>query len=241
MQTAKADIFKKLQADILRLNGFKSSNTISDDIGLGAMADSFPNGTFPLGTVHEFLSDRHEEAATASGFIAGLASSIIQGNGVATWISSTRTIFPPALKRFGIEPDQFIFIDLEKKKDVFWAIDEALKCDALSVVIGELSEIDFTSSRRLQLAVEQSQVTGFILRKKIRVLSTTAFVSRWRVTSSASAAGKLPGLGFPQWKVELLRMRNGKPGSWIMQWRDGRFYPVHQPTLVEQVHQKKAG
>jgi protein ImuA len=240
--SSKADILKNLQTDILRLEGFKSSSNAALDMGLGTIKDAFPNGSFPLGAVHEFLSTQKEDAASTNGFIVGLLSSLMGNNGATLWISSSRTLFPPALKSFGIEPDRFIFLDLQKEKDVLWAMDEALKCGALSAVIGEMREIDFTTSRRLQLAVEQSQVTGFILRNNYRSLNTTACVSRWKITPLPSAMDDdLPGIGFPKWRVELLRMRNGKSGVWDIQYINGRFMPVYNFPSVSQLQQKKAG
>lgn len=239
---SKTDILKGLQTDILRLQGFKSSGNVALDIGLGPIIDAFPNSSFPLGAVHEFLSTQREDAASTNGFIAGLLSSLMESSGATLWISSSRTLFPPALKSFGIEPDRFIFLDLQKEKDVLWAMDESLKCSALSAVIGEMHEIDFTSSRRLQLAVEQSNVTGFILRNNYRHLNTTACVSRWKVTPLPSeVTDGLPGIGFPKWRVELLRMRNGKSGTWDIQWINGRFVPVHDLPSVSELQHKKAG
>jgi protein ImuA len=242
MLAEKTDILKNLQSDILRLQGFKSVSNGKLDIGLGPIANVFPNGSFPLGAVHEFLSAQIEDAASTSGFITGLLSSLMGNNGITLWISSSRTLFPPALKSFGIEPDRFIFIDLQKEKDVIWVMDEALKCNALSAVVGEIREIDFTTSRRLQLAVEQSQVTGFILRNNYRKLNTTACVSRWKITPLASVVNdNLPGVGFPKWKVELLRIRNGKTGTWDVQWINGRFVPVESFPSVSRWQQQKAG
>ena len=242
MLAAKNDILKALQSDILRLQGFKSVSNGTLDIGLGPIIKAFPSGSFPLGAVHEFLSTQIEDAASTNGFIAGLLSSLMGNNGITLWISSSRTLFPPALKSFGIEPDRFIFIDLQKEKDVIWAMDEALKCNALSAVVGEIREIDFTTSRRLQLAVEQSQVTGFILRNNYRKLNTTACVSRWKITPLASVVNdNLPGVGFPKWKVELLRIRNGKADTWDVQWIDGRFVPVESISSVSTWQQQKAG
>ena len=122
-------------------------------------------------------------------------------------------------------------------------MEEALKCNAVSAVVGEIREINFTASRRLQLAVEQSQVTGFILRSNFRSVNTTACVSRWKITPLASESDDMPGIGFPKWKVELLRMRNGKSGSWIMQWVDGRFKTNQLPALHETgiEEERKAG
>jgi len=238
----KADRIAELQMDILRLEGFNSSSNAILDVGLGPLKDAFPNGSFPLGAVHEFLSARAEDSASTGGFISGLLASLMGNGGTVLWISSSRTLFPPALKNFGLEPDRFIFIDLQKEKEVMWAMEEALKCEALSAVVGEIREIDFTASRRLQLAVEQSRVTGFILRNKYRNLNTTACVSRWKITPlSSESVDELPGIGFPKWKVELVRMRNGKSGVWDIQWVEGRFLPVYKFPSVLQVQHKKAG
>jgi protein ImuA len=236
---SRAEIFKGLQADVLRLQGLKSVGIPSLDLGLGLMKNAFPNSTFPLGSVHEFLSAQTEDTASTSGFIAGLLSNL---KGTVAWISSSRTLFPPALKSFGLEPDRFIFLDLQKEKDVVWAMEEALKCAALSAVVAEIREIDFTASRRLQLAVEQSRVTGFIIRKNYKKLNTTACVSRWKITSmSGDLDDDLPGVGYPKWKVELLRIRNGKPGAWEIQWKDGRFMPVYNFTSSIEEQKRKAG
>jgi protein ImuA len=166
----------------------------------------------------------------------------MKNSGAVLWISTARKIFPPALKNFGIDPDRFIFVDLQKEKDVLWAMEEALKCSALTAVVGEVQGIDFTSSRRLQLAVEDSKVTGFIVRMNSSKLSTTACVSRWMISSLPSESIEdLPGIGFPSWHIELLRMRNGKTGSWNIQWVNGGFEQVHEQALAESMRQKKAG
>jgi protein ImuA len=238
----RANIISELQNEILLMQGMKPANNVDVDMGLGPIKQAFPNATFPLGAVHEFLSEGLEAAAATSGFISGLLSSLMGSSGTLLWISSSRILFPPALKNFGIQPDRFIFIDLQKESDVLWAIEEALKCAALTAVVGELKEISFTASRRLQLAVEQSQVTGFILRNNPRSMNTTACVSRWKITPLPTASiDDLPGIGYPQWKVDLLRIRNGKPGSWEIKWEEGKFQPVHRHVLHEQELQTKTG
>lgn len=236
MATQRADIISKLQQDILHLQGYKPSNGTPVDVGLGAIKEGLPNGTFPLGSIHEFLSVGYEGAAATSAFIAGVLSPLMGNGGISLWISSARKLFPPALKSFGIQPDRFIFIDLQREKEVLWAMEEALKCPALTAVIGEMKNLGFTASRRLQLAVEQSKVTGFILRNDIDKLNTTACVSRWKITPlSSHSSDELPGIGFPVWKVELLRMRNGKAGVWEIWWENNRFYSrdLHSTTLPD--------
>jgi protein ImuA len=243
MQAAKANIIAELQSEILRLEGFKPAGIHVSDLGLGKINDAFPHKTFPLGSVHEFLALTLEDAAATCGFLSGLFSSLIGAEGTALWISSCRNIFPPALRMFGVQPDRLIFIDLPGEKNILWAMEEALKCGALTAVIGELKEISFTESRRLQLAVEQSRVTGFILRRNFKGNSTTACVSRWRIKSLASESiDGLPGVGFPSWRVELLRMRNGRSGVWDVKWMNGKFHPVFNlPTTSLEVQRRKAG
>jgi len=227
METKK-QIISQLQKDILAWQGFIPPQAgAAEGIGLGPVESAFPNAVFPTGAIHEFLSGVPEHAAASGGFIAGLLKTLMLNGGACLWISVSRTIFPPALKAFGIEPDRVIFIDLQREKDVLWAMEEALKCESLAAVIAEVREINFTQSRRLQLAVEQSRVTGFILRSDPRKLSATACVARWKITPLPSVLeDDMPGVGFPRWNVELLKVRNGNPGVWKVEWAAGRFVPV---------------
>ncbi|MEO5891900.1 MAG: Error-prone repair protein ImuA [Ferruginibacter sp.] len=226
MATTKADIINQLRKEIFPLQGLKyipAPSSIST--GLGPIEKAFPNGCFPTGAIHEFLSGEPSGAAATGGFVAGLLAPLMQCNGASVWISSSRKIFPTALKFFGLAPDRIIFVDVENEKDALWAMEEALKCNGLAAVVGEMQEMSFTASRRLQLVVEQSGVTGFILRHQPRNINTTACVSRWKISSLASVMeDDLPGVGFPRWKVELVKIRNGKTGMWQVEYYGGRFH-----------------
>lgn len=224
MQLFKSHIINELQSKILHIQGFGNNNNPALDLALGPIRQSFPNGTFPVGCVHEFLSPKAENAAATGGFVTAILRSLMGTDGSLLWISTSRVIFPPALRSFGIQPDRVIFVDLKNEKDVIWAMDEALKCSALTAVVGEVKDIDFTSSRRLQLAVEKSKVTGFIIRNNKSKPGTTACVSRWKITSlPGEPIGNLPGIGHTKWRVELLRVRNGKPGAWDISWSENAF------------------
>lgn len=238
-------MISQLRKDILLLEGFKppTAGAVSV-VELGPVEAAFPNNTFPTGTIHEFLGIETEQAAACTGFMAALLGKLMQNEGICVWISTSRKLFPPALKAFGIEPDRVIFVDLKREKDALWAIEEALKCEGLAAVIGELKEISFAQSRRLQLTVESSRVTGFILRTDAHKLNTTACTARWEINSLPSDPGSdIPGLGFPRWQVELLKVRNGHPGTWQIEWAEGRFMPVPQSGSANQpeLHPLKVG
>ena len=65
-------------------------------------------------------------------------------------------------------------------------MEESLNVTRIAAVIGEVKNISFKESRRLQLAAEQSRVTGFLIRHQPKILNTIACVSRWRITSLPS-------------------------------------------------------
>jgi len=235
---AKTDIVRQLQQEVLSLQGFKAARGNQRlQTGLGAIEKAFPYGRFPAGAVHELLSYRQEHAAATNGFLSALAGRFMETGGHCLWIGTRRTIFPPALACFGIAPEQVIFIDTTREKEAIWAFEEALKCEALAVVIGEWCELSFSQSRRLQLAVEQSRVTGFVHRYSPRTENNTACVSRWKITPLAgSIEAGMPGVGFPCWHVELAKVRNGRPGTWDIEWSAGQFRELtHQQATTIQI------
>ena len=240
----KNDIIQRLQQEILSMQGLKRSVRGHRMVaGIQPIELAFPQKIFPTGAVHEFLSYGAEDAAATNGFMSGLLGGLMQGGATTLWIGNKRTIFPPALKFFGVDPNRIIFVDLKRPRDVLWAIEEALKCASLGAVIGELKELTFTESRRLQLAVEQSQVTGFIHRSNPASENTVACVSRWKIKPLSSAAEDgLPGVGFPRWNVELLKVRNGKPGAWQFEWAAGSFRHITgEPLAIPSIQKRKIG
>lgn len=240
MPNQQSDIIKKLENEILPLQGYKSSlGALPVQVNLGPINEAFPNSQFPTGAIHEFVATEINTQVAASGFIAAIISSLMRDSGVVLWISASRTIFPPALKTFNIDPGSVIFIDLKNEKEIAWALDEALKLKGLAAVVGEMHDINFTASRRFQLAVEQSQVTGFLFNRK-NIPASNACLTRWRISARASVVeDDLPGLGFPCWKVELLKVRNGRPGSWDIAWNNGQFMAAaNERVLISELRRK---
>ena len=236
MASEKAKIVAQLQQDILHREGFRPVASPVMNSMLGPLGRAFPSGAFPLGVVHEFQLDRERlgcSMAATVGFIAALVSPMLHAGGVMLWVSAGRKVFPPGLMRFGVKPDQVIFIDIRKARDVLWATEEALKCSAITVVVAEVGGLDLTASRRLQLSAEQSQTTGFLVRNDV-LPGITSSATRWRITPAPSEGiDGLPGVGHPHWNVELLRLRNGMPGSWSIRYQHGKFESVEKERFEE--------
>ncbi|WPU91492.1 Error-prone repair protein ImuA [Mucilaginibacter sabulilitoris] len=236
MLQVKADIISQLRKNLLQWEGYKPPVAgVRSLMGLGQVESAFPNGVFPTAAVHEFVCGSIEQAAAGGGLVTGILSVLMQQGGVCVWIGRAQHLFAPALTTFGVEPHRVIFISLTKDTDTLWVMEEALKCPGLTAVVCELRDMDFKQSRRLQLAVEQSRVTGFVLRNAADRLGSTACAARWQIKSLPSAdLNGLPGLGHLRWEVELLKVRNGQTGSWILEWQDGCFRPVNELIILEE-------
>lgn len=243
MSAAKAVIIAQLKKEIAGMQGYQS--IIKTDVegpALGPLLQAFPGKQFPWGVVHEFLHDTPENAAATNGFVIGLLATLMQKDSISIWVGPSQQIFPPALKAFGVDPAKIIFIRLQKEKEILWTMEEALKCQGLAAVIGNVQGISFTASRRLQLAVEKSKVTGFLIRQINRTQVTTAFISRWKITTAASVhAPGLPGVGFPCWNVQLEKVKNGKPGNWVISFQSGSFRFINKLIVVPRQLQAKTG
>lgn len=238
---AKAETFLSLQREILSLQGLNPASAISVNSNkIGQLNAAFPNGVFPFAAVHEFICTSAEEIAASSGFVFGLLSFFTRPGAVSVWITATPKLFPPALKTFGLSADSFIFMHPKNEKEALWVLEEALKCTSVAAVVGELRGISFTESRRLQLLIEKSGVGCFLLYGNNRV-NTTASFSRWRVKPIVGSPEEgLPGLSYPRWHVQLLKVRNGKAADWQIEWREGKFCYASKLTAIKAMAQKKA-
>ena len=119
----------------------------------------------------------------------------------------------------GLPTQNLIHVETRDARDALWAMEEGVRCCALSAVIGELwgdpRALDFTATRRLVVASERSGVPCWLVR-----LGGTANLSgarmRWRIASTAALANPLdpraPGLA--AWDAELFRARGFAPGRW---------------------------
>ena len=241
MTAEKQEILARLRKQLLEVQGFKPAPISSGDgFGLGPVEACFPSKVFPTGTIHEFLAEQPEDTAASEGFIAGLLAKLMENGSSCLWISRNRKLFPPSLETFGTDPQQIIFIDLYYTKEILWVMEEALKCEGLACVIAELSDIDFAQSRRLQLATEKSHITGFLLRKEPKFsLSATACAARWQIKPAPTEIiNGIPGVGNPRWEVNLLKVKNGEGGRFLIEWAEHKFAPLQtepqENTITEE-------
>ena len=240
MINVKANIIAQLKKELLPLQGYKGmARSDALDEKLGNLKNAFPGNCFPLAAIHEFVLNDNMNAAASNGFIAALLAPLIKTETSVLWICNEQPIFPVALHSFGIYPQKIIFVKVNSSKEILWVLEEALKCTGLKAVVANVKELSFTASRRLQLAVEQSQVSGFIINNGTSGLGISAAIARWKISSLPSfiEAG-LPGVGLARWNVELLKVRNGQPSQWDVTLCEGKFLQIPLIKLDEFRHKK---
>jgi protein ImuA len=206
--------------------------------GLRELDDRLPQGGLALGALHEACEDGPlgSYAANTLLFVAGIAARL---KGPVLWCLRGRDLFAPALARVGLHPDRVIYCETWKDRDVLPAMEEGLRCAGLAAVVGEVTKLSLTASRRLQLAAGETGVTAFAIRRwhntaeKALAGEPNAAATRWRISPSPSPPGGFDGLQRQHWKVELVRVRGGEPHSWIVEACDAQGRLALPAALAE--------
>ena len=131
----------------------------------------------------------------------------------------------------GLPSQNLIHVEARDARDALWAMEEGLRCSALSAVVGEIwgdpKALDFTATRRLAVASERSGVAAFLVRLGGHANLSGARM-RWRIASVPSLLNDLDprAPGAPAWDAELFRARAIPPGSWSLAHEAGAFHLV---------------
>jgi protein ImuA len=212
--------------------------------------DGALGGGLSAGALHEVAAAREAETAAASGFALALAArrtswrrastaignsndarahnderAVTSGRHVL-WIAEDLSLaengapYGPGLDGIGIAPERLITVAAARERDVLWAMEEALRCRAVGMVIGEMRprDIDQVATRRLALAAAAGNALGLILRTAPDD-GPSAAATRWIVGAAPSLnAERGHGVGSARLLARLVRNRRGHLGAWIVEW-----------------------
>jgi protein ImuA len=191
-------------------------------LGIEAIDAALGDG-LACGALHEIATAGEAHLAAATGFALGLAA---RQQAPVVWavedmaLSESGAPHGPGLDAFGLASERLLTISAAHRRDLLWAMEEALRCRAVGAVIGELrqGEIDMVAMRRLSLAAGETGALALLLRSMPPRDASTA-VTRWIVGATpSSTAGHGPGPS--RFVAHLTRNRRGSPGSWILEWSD---------------------
>ena len=201
--------------------------------GQPAIDAALPWSGLPLGCLHEIAGQGTGGFAAASGLTCALLGRLAgradghTGDMVTTgvtvlWCFQVHEVrehgvpYAPGFAALGLDPAHTIVARGRSDIDILWAMEEGLRMPEIAAVVGEVGNVDFTHSRRLQLAAETSGVTAFVLRRGSDMPASAA-VTRWLATPVSGAGA---GGGRPRWRLELRRCRGGAPNEWFVEWDD---------------------
>lgn len=196
--------------------------TRSLTLGVPAI-DTALGGGLPRASLHE-VSATPLHLGAAAGFTLALAALAQEPQKETLWIATdfgmleTGTPYGPGLGQFGLSAERLLVMHVARPVDALFAMEEALKCRALSAVIAELGEVpDLTATRRLSLAAKDQGGLGLILRHSPSDAPSAAR-TRWQVTAAPSVPDEFGGLGRTAFSLALIRNRRGPCGNWTLTW-----------------------
>ncbi len=190
-----------------------------------APIDAAMGGGLARGALHELAGSGADvqHGAAAALFAAGILARL---EGPVLWVLEQHDLFAPGLAAAGLHPDRVVYARAGRR-DALLVMEEGLRHRGLAGVAAEISgRITLSASRRLQLAAEATGVTALLLRRpgkgSAELAGAVAAVTRWRIGALPSAppiadAPDVPGLGRARWRLDLLRSRGGRTGSWIVE------------------------
>ena len=204
--------------------------------GLPAIDALLPEGGLLTGALHEIEAGPAPSGRVAAhdGAALGFAAHLMgrfaaRTPGTLLWCRRPSGVFDappyaPALAAW-FDPARLLMVTARRDEDLFWAMEEGLRCPGIAAVLGETRATDPTAGRRLSLAAEKSGVPALLLRAQPAPPQSVC-ATRWRIASAPSRS--TPGLhdvGAPRWRLELRRNRFGAPSvaeipSWLVEWND---------------------
>jgi protein ImuA len=194
-------------------------------LGIPAI-DATLGGGLGRGALHEIAAVRESETAAATGFALALAAR--SRSSAVLWIAEDLSLaengapYGPGLDETGVAPERLVTVAAARMRDVLWAMEEALRCRAVGVAIGEVRarDIDQVASRRLSLAASAGDTLGLILRTAPDDAPSAA-ATRWIIGAAPSlseSGERFHGIGPPRFVARLVRNRRGHLGAWIVEW-----------------------
>ncbi len=221
MQPAKAELERLRRA-------IATAETLSEDartLALGiAEIDTALGGGLPCAALHELSAVAPIHLGAVAGFALTLAARAREPAKETLWIATdygtleTGVPYGPGLDLIGLPVDRLLIVRVPRPVDALFAMEEALKCRALSCVIAELTQdSDLTATRRLTLAAREGGALGLLLRHKATPAPSAA-CTRWQVAAAPSVPDEFGGLGRTAFALSLTRNRRGPCGGWTLAW-----------------------
>jgi protein ImuA len=202
-------------------------------------------GGLVLGALHEIVPATVVDLGAAAGLALALAAHALGtvrrfARREVLWIQpdlagfEAGRLYGPGLEALGLPLLRLIDLRLASERDGAFAMEEALRCRALAVVVGEFFDdraLDLVALRRLSLAATAGGGLGLVLRHRADALASPA-VTRLEIAAAPGRPDAFGGLGRPTVLVSLVRNRRGPTGRWLLSWDHHEHVFVEAPSVA---------
>lgn len=209
-----------MSLDHLRAKGLIRQMTAPPVVSAG-----FPFGLAEAG-LHEVAEAAYGDRAASTGFLL----TAMQRPAPGAWIWVRQAAIA---KDCGSVPEAVLAdsparlhltVQARTAREALWATEEAVVSGAAGLVIAEIEEADFTSTRRLTLASRQHGVP-VVLMLPYNCEGATAAATRWRLSPRPSASNPYDpqAPGPPRWRAVLERCRadpSATGRTFDLEWND---------------------
>jgi len=117
-----------------------------------------------------------------------------------------RHFYPPAAQALGVDVSRMVVLRPRNAQDAVWGMDQVLRCRRVGGVWGRWDRLDSRVFRRLQLAAEEGEALGMVVRPGGRRDEPSWAHLRLLVTGLCMA-GSGESMSERRWRVEVLRRR----------------------------------
>ncbi|HVU87512.1 MAG TPA: hypothetical protein VHD36_09330 [Pirellulales bacterium] len=224
----RRQIVAQLQESLERFSRARRGTGASVSTGCAEMDRSLPRGGLSRGALVEWLSPGVGSGAGSLALSA--AREACRDGGPVVVIDRTKSFYPPAAARAGLDLARLIVVRPENAADEQWALDQSLRSPGVAAVWCRLEKCPPRLGRRLQLAAEAGGNLGLLIRPAAARGDPSWAEARFLVTPLVATAGR-------RLRVELLRLRGNAGGrTWDLELDDEtgivRLAPAVAATAV---------
>jgi cell division inhibitor SulA/protein ImuA len=191
--------------------GSGSSAPAGLSTGYAALDRCLPGQGWPQQGLIEILSDQPgigelallmpalaQLCSPASARVRTSAATTTNAGGWIAWVSPPHVPYAPALAAWGLNVERMLVVHANGSTE--WAMEQALRSEACSAVLGWANPREPQALRRLQLAAEQSRTLAVLFRGRDALKNPSPAVLR------VTLRGGSQGL-----EVRLVKSRGGRP------------------------------
>ena len=243
----RQSVLKKLRVQVGCMSTASPTPQQLLSTGCQSLDSMLPNNGIRVDALTEWVASSDSSAAAvlsmlaAANHLIGNTDNPNLGNPAATGplvvVDTQHNFYPPAATALNIPADRIFVVRPNSNADAVWAIDQALRCDAVGAVWAHIgSWLDDRDARRFQLAAETGKTPGLFVRPK-RVRGKPSFADiRFFVQPIGIQNRQVSNSSFAA-QITIDRCRGGTVGNQIsIQINDqGRIAPLSTDDSIQHV------